>query len=62
MLEPVFTPSGFTYSRPALQQYIAAWGRDPAQHGAPLSPHQLVINLNLRDQLVSWLKQQGVQM
>jgi hypothetical protein len=61
MVDPVFTPSGFTYHRPCIMEWIHRTGRDPAQDGSPLSPTQLCPNVNLRDQIATWLQRQGVQ-
>jgi hypothetical protein len=61
MRDPVFTPSGFTYHRPCILDWITRTGRDPAQDGSPLSPTQLCPNVNLRDQIASWLQSQGVE-
>lgn len=60
MVDPVFTPSGFTYQRSSILEWIARTGRDPAQDGSPLSPTQLCPNVNLRDQIATWLQRQGV--
>lgn len=61
MVDPVFTPSGFTYHRPCITAYLQRTGRDPAQDTSPLSPSQLCPNVNLRDQIATWLQKQGVQ-
>lgn len=61
MVDPVFTPSGFTYHRPCIMEWIQRTGKDPAQDGSPLSPTQLCPNVNLRDQIATWLQRQGVQ-
>ncbi|KAI8469318.1 MAG: ABC-2 type transporter-domain-containing protein [Monoraphidium minutum] len=53
MTDPVVTPSGVTYDRGALRDWIARKGTDPAT-GHALAAAQLYSNLNLRDQIAGF--------
>eukprot|EP00873_Tetraselmis_striata_P007992 jgi/Tetstr1/428256/TSEL_018295.t1 len=57
MTEPVIAPSGITYDRPAVLQWIASHHTDPAT-GDLLEPPWLVPNLVLRDIIQKWLVDQ----
>mmetsp|Transcript_26578 Transcript_26578/g.47292 ORF Transcript_26578/g.47292 Transcript_26578/m.47292 type:complete len:335 (-) Transcript_26578:74-1078(-) len=57
LTEPVITPSGITYNRPALMQWIASHHTDPAT-GNVLDPSWLVPNLVMRDIIQKWLVEQ----
>lgn len=54
MTQPVVTPSGATFDRAALLDWIRQTHTDPLS-GQPLSSDQLVPNLVLRDMIHAWL-------
>ncbi|KAI8464102.1 MAG: hypothetical protein J3K34DRAFT_526479 [Monoraphidium minutum] len=51
MTDPVVTPGGVTYDRPALEAWVRRHGTDPVT-GHPISLPACPPNLNLRDQIV----------
>lgn len=54
MTEPVVTPSGVTYNRPAVEEWIDEHHSDPASKSPLLNDH-LYPNLALRDMIQRWL-------
>lgn len=54
MTEPVVTPSGVSYNRPAVEEWINEHHSDPASK-APLLNDHLYPNLALRDMIQRWL-------
>uniref|UniRef100_A0A383V769 U-box domain-containing protein n=1 Tax=Tetradesmus obliquus TaxID=3088 RepID=A0A383V769_TETOB len=59
MTDPVCTPSGFTYQRSFLEDFLAKTGHDPARD-TPLNASQLYPNIVMRDQIATWLQQHGI--
>eukprot|EP00775_Hariotina_reticulata_P006273 gene6273-6512_t len=59
MTDPVFTPSGFTYHRPCIEDFVFKTGKDPARD-TTLSAEELLVNVNMRDQVAKWLQRHGV--
>ncbi|WIA19084.1 hypothetical protein OEZ85_003736 [Tetradesmus obliquus] len=59
MTDPVCTPSGFTYQRSFLEDFLAKTGHDPARD-TPLNASQLYPNIVMRDQIATWLQQNGI--
>ncbi|CAD7702831.1 unnamed protein product [Ostreobium quekettii] len=54
MTEPVVAPSGVTYDRPAVEEWINEHHSDPASKSPLLNDH-LYPNLALRDMIQQWL-------
>jgi len=54
MTEPVVTPSGVCYNRPAVEEWINEHHSDPASKSPLLNDH-LYPNLTLRDMIQRWL-------
>ncbi|KAF6255928.1 hypothetical protein COO60DRAFT_159134 [Scenedesmus sp. NREL 46B-D3] len=59
MTDPVCTPSGFTYQRSFIEDFLTKIGHDPARD-TTLSAAQLYPNIVLRDQIATWLQKHGI--
>eukprot|EP00882_Tetradesmus_deserticola_P002315 GHRQ01002472.1.p1 GENE.GHRQ01002472.1~~GHRQ01002472.1.p1 ORF type:complete len:309 (+),score=117.37 GHRQ01002472.1:480-1406(+) len=59
MTDPVCTPSGFTYQRSFIADYLNKTGHDPARD-TPLIAAQLYPNIVMRDQIAAWLQKHGI--
>lgn len=53
MTQPVVTPSGGSFNRPALMEWIRQHHTDPVS-GAPLRSDQVFPNLAMRDMIHAW--------
>jgi hypothetical protein len=53
MTQPVVTPSGGSFNRPALMEWIRQHHTDPVS-GAPLRSDQVFPNLAMRDLIHEW--------
>ena len=54
MLDPVITPSGNSYERKVIEQYLNTKSEDPLSR-APLTKAGLIPNLALRSLIATWL-------